>query len=111
MIYKNEIEEVVNSFDLKDEFPEAWIILINGKVFKTSGSKKNLWRKKRYASRAFRMDVEHKIQRIVRGRIINSPDWDGGKYGYYTNKDYENAYEDFKKYLIDNGILEFVKVI
>lgn len=102
----SEIEESLSYIKTEDNADEAYVILINGKRFTTCKGK-SIWKKKNHASAAFNNEIAHKVKRLVKERLIKEPDYDGR---YYKNPEYAKAFEDFKNYLVNNNIMQIVKL-
>jgi len=103
------IEEIQKGIDfIKTEDKEAtgYAILINGNRFQTAKGK-CIWKLKNHASTAFRLDVEPKLQRMVKYRLMTEPGYSGN---YFRNREYRDCFQDFKQYLIDNNILKIVEL-
>lgn len=101
-----EIERGIRFLRTEDKEPTAYAILINGRRFKTQKGK-SVWKQRNHATTALRFDVEPKLQRMVKTRIMSEPNYDGK---YYSNPEYRNCFNDFKEYLLNNSIMEIIKL-
>ena len=103
---QDEIERGLEYLRTEESEPSAYAILINGRRFKTQKGK-SVWKQRNHATTALRFDVEPKLQRMVKTRIMAEPNYDGR---YYGHPEYRNCFNDFKQHLLDNGILEIIKL-
>ena len=101
-----EIEKGIEFLRTENKEATAYAILINGNRFKTEKGK-SVWKQKNHATTALRFDVEPKLQRMVKLRLIQEPNYDGT---YYRNPEYKNCFNDFKQSLLDRGILQIIKL-
>ena len=79
----------------------AWIILINGKRFKTSKGK-SVWKEKSHASNAFNFEFGGEIRKEAKRKLTFE-----GIEDYYRDDRYKEAISIFKKEAVESGILEF----
>lgn len=85
---------------------KGYAIRINGKTFMTD-KRKMLWNTKSAASLAFRNALEWRVKGSVRAKLLAK--------GYtehevYSSEEYRNAWNNFKKYLEDKGIIQIIEV-
>ena len=83
----------------------AWIILINGKRFKTSKGK-SVWKEKNHASNAFNFEFGGEIRKEAKKKLTLE-----GIEDYYRDDRYKEAVTIFKKEAIESGILEFKQLV
>ncbi len=82
---------------------ECYAIKIDGQTFVTSRGKM-LWKKENHAIKALRMSIEPVVRRHIRSKLRSQ-----GISEYYNHPEYYNAWDNFRKYLEDNNILQIIK--
>lgn len=86
---------------------EAWIIEINGVRFVTSKGK-SVWKKRQHAAAAFNNEMAGSIKVAARTKLASM-----GYNSYYDmvfHTEYKNIWNDFKKYIVENGIYKEIKL-
>lgn len=102
---EKDINDILHS-SLSNRDIKGYAIRIDGKTFITD-KRKMLWNTKSAASLAFRNALEWRVKGSVRAKLLSK--------GYtvddiYSNEEYRNAWNNFKKYLEDNNMIQIVKM-
>ena len=87
---------------------EAWVIEINGARFVTSKGK-SVWKKRQHAASAFNNEMAGSIRVATRVKLASMGY--NSSYDIVTHPEYKNAWTDFKKYIVENGIYKEIKLI
>lgn len=86
---------------------EAWIIEINGARFVTTKGK-SVWKKRQHAASAFNNEMAGSIKVAARAKLASM-----GYNSYFEMShypEYRNTWQDFKKYIVENGIYKEIKL-
>lgn len=105
ILTEKDISEVLEPFCSKESV-RGYSIRIDGKTFKTS-SGKIVWKEKSHAKAAFKNAVNFLVNRKVYQKLAHqglSID------DIYRNPEYKNAWNNFKRYLDDNNIIQIVEM-
>lgn len=86
--------------------PKAYSILIDGKTFVTSKGK-TVWKQKNHAAAAFNNEMVTKVKHVVQLRL---QDRGITRYEMYKCPEYRNAFENFKKALIERGLYQIIEL-
>lgn len=93
-------------FHLSDELIRGYAIRINDKTFRTFAGK-ILWKKKHHAIAALKNALEYRIKGRISTKLYNQ----GLKMTeVYDSDEYKHAWDNFMKYLEDNGMIQIIEV-
>lgn len=92
--------------DLSDGPVRGHTIRINGRTFATDKGKVP-WKKGNHATSAFRMALESRVRDNVFPKLHNQG---LGTTGIYGNEGYGDAWNNFWKYLVDNGLIQIIEI-
>lgn len=104
ILNKDDVNLILNKFSKKNEIT-GYAIKINGKFFRTDKAKM-LWNNKSSASLALRNALEVWVLVEIKIKLANL----GYSETEINNHDeYKNAWTNFRKYLEENKLIEFVE--
>ena len=106
-----EIEQILGSVCITDtnvlgQRPKAYSILINGKLFKTDKGK-TIWKQKNHAMAALNNQVKYLVEGLIKTKLQTSG---VNKSFVWRHPEYLSAWEDFKKEIIEKGILTIIEL-
>lgn len=86
--------------------PKAYSILINGELFVTDKGK-TIWKQKNHAAAAFNNEMSPKVKYVIQLRLQDSG---VTRYELYKHPEYQYAFENFKKALIERGLYQIIEL-
>lgn len=91
---------------LSDRVIKGYAIRIDGKTFITD-KRKMLWNTKSAASLAFRHALEWRVMSSVKAKLLSKG---YTEHDIYSNEEYRNAWNNFKKYLEDKRLIQIIEI-
>lgn len=105
ILTEKEINDELKRY-LSERVIRGYAIRIDGKTFITD-KRKMLWNTKSAASLAFRHALEWRVKDSVRAKLLAKG---YTKHEIYSNEEYKNAWNNFKKYLEDNNMIQIIEM-